>query len=242
MIIFLFKMSKKEKPRLTRLTAILTQLQSKRMWTAREIAEKHQISIRTVYRDIRTLESAGIPIVTIEGKGYSIMQGFHLPPVMFTEREANAMITAEQIILRNKDKSLIEEYKNAVAKVKAILRYSQKEKTALLSERIVIRKNEENNNTSNYLMQIQEAVTNFKLIEMIYYSLQNEKTKRIIEPFALYSTQENWLLIAFCRLRNDFRTFRLDRIEKIQVLTQEFEAHKITLQEYFEICKEKNTN
>ncbi len=235
-------MSKKEKPRLTRLTAILTQLQSKRMWTAREIAEKHQISIRTVYRDIRTLESAGIPIVTIEGKGYSIMQGFHLPPVMFTEREANAMITAEQIILRNKDKSLIEEYKNAVAKVKAILRYSQKEKTALLSERIVIRKNEENNNTSNYLMQIQEAVTNFKLIEMIYYSLQNEKTKRIIEPFALYSTQENWLLIAFCRLRNDFRTFRLDRIEKIQVLTQEFEAHKITLQEYFEICKEKNTN
>ena len=66
----------KEKPRLARLTAILTQLQSKSLLTAREIADKHDVSIRTVYRDIRTLESSGIPIVTEEGKGYSIMEGF----------------------------------------------------------------------------------------------------------------------------------------------------------------------
>ncbi len=235
-------MSENEKPRLTRLTDVLTQLQSKKILTAREIAEKHQISIRTVYRDIRTLERSGIPIVTIEGKGYSIMQGFNLPPVMFTESEANAMITAEQIIAGNKDKSLIEEYQNAVAKVKAILRYSQKEKVALLSERIVVRKKDENQNTSNYLMIIQEAVTNFKLIKISYESLQNKKTERLVEPFALYSTQENWLLIAYCRLRKDFRVFRLDRIKKLQVQHQQFEAHKMTLQEYFEICKEKYSN
>lgn len=107
----------KDKPRLARLTAIITQLQSKRIVTARDIAEKYDISIRTVYRDIRTLEESGIPIVTEEGKGYSIMEGYKLPPVMFTEEEANALITAEQLLLKNKEQSLVEHYKSAVTKI-----------------------------------------------------------------------------------------------------------------------------
>jgi predicted DNA-binding transcriptional regulator YafY len=78
-----FKMEK-DKPRLARLTAILTQLQSKRVVSAREIAEKHDVSIRTIYRDIRILEQSGIPIFTQEGKGYSIVENYKLPPVMFT--------------------------------------------------------------------------------------------------------------------------------------------------------------
>ena len=135
-----------EKPRLSRLTAILTQLQSKRILTAREIAEKHHVSIRTIYRDIRTLENSGIPIVTEEGKGYSLMQGFNLPPIMFTEKEANALITAEQLILKNKDKSFTEEYQNAVSKIKSILQFSQKEKIEFLAERIFVRDNNKNNN------------------------------------------------------------------------------------------------
>ena len=235
-------MNEKPTTRLSRLTSIVTQLQSKRVLTAREIAEKHHVSIRTVYRDIRALESSGIPIVTEEGKGYSIMQGFNLPPVMFTENEANALITAEQLILKNKDKSFAEHYKNAVSKIKAILRHSQKEKTELLAQRIVFRSNAENKKTSNYLMTIQVAIANYNLIDIEYTSLKNEHTKRVIEPFALYSTQENWLLIAFCRLRNNFRAFRLDYIQQLLVQNQCFEPHNITLQEYFEICKEKYSN
>lgn len=228
-----------EKSRLSRLTAILTQLQSKRILTAREIAEKHNVSIRTIYRDIRTLENSGIPIITEEGKGYSLMDGFNLPPVMFTEKEANALITAEQLILKNKDKSFAIEYQNAVAKIKSILRHSQKEKIEFLSERIHFRNNTENQKTSGYLMIIQSAISDFNLIEIEYLSLQGENTKRTIEPFALYSTQENWLLIAVCRLRKDFRVFRLDHIQKLIVKNQYFEPQKITLQEYFEICREK---
>lgn len=72
----------KEKPRLARLTAILTQLQSKRMVTAGELAERHDVSIRTIYRDVRTLEKSGIPILTEEGKGYRIMDGYKMAPVM----------------------------------------------------------------------------------------------------------------------------------------------------------------
>jgi len=227
-------MEEKEKPRLSRLTAILTQLQSKRILTAREIAEKHHVSIRTIYRDIRTLENSGIPIITEEGKGYSIMQGFNLPPVMFTEKEANALITAEQLVIKNKDQSFTEAYKNAISKIKATLRYSQKGKVELLSERIAFAGNLENKKTSNYLMIIQSAIVNFNLLDIKYLSLKDENSRRVIEPFALYSTQEKWLLIAFCRLRRDFRVFRLDHIQKLIVQNQHFEPHNMTLQEYFE--------
>lgn len=228
-----------EKPRLARLTAILTQLQSKRILTAREIAERHQVSIRTVYRDIRTLESSGIPIITEEGKGYSLMEGFNLPPVMFTEAEAQALITAEQLILKNKDLSFATEYQNAVSKIKSTLRHSQKEKVDLLSKRIYFRQNIENQKSSEYLMTIQSAIVDSKLIELKYLSLQNKKTNRIVEPFALYSTQDNWLLIAICRLRKAFRAFRLDQIQELKVMQEQFDPQKITLQEYFVICREK---
>lgn len=229
-----------EKPRLARLTAILTQLQSKRILTARELAERYQVSIRTVYRDIRTLESSGIPIITEEGKGYSLMEGFNLPPVMFTEAEAQALITAEQLILKSKDLSFATHYQNAVSKIKSTLRHSQKEKVELLSQRIYFRQNIENLKTSEYLMTIQSAIADSKLIQLDYLSLENKRSKRSIEPFALYNTKENWLLIAICRLRNDFRAFRLDQIQELQALNEQFEPQKITLQEYFEICREKS--
>ncbi len=229
----------KEKPRLARLTAILTQLQSKRIVTARDIAEKHDVSIRTVYRDIRTLEKSGIPIVTEEGKGYSIMEGYKIPPVMFTEEEANALITAEQIINRNKDKSLTNSYSSAIEKIKSVLKYSQKDKTELLSERLVVRANFENVQTSDYLIQIQMAITSFQVLHIDYHSLKKVDTQRKIEPFALLHTQENWTLVAFCRLRNEFRLFRLDCIQKLKQTQTTFEPHNITLQEFFEEERKK---
>lgn len=226
--------------RLSRLTAILTQLQTKRLLTASELASKFSVSNRTIYRDIKALEQAGVPILTEDGKGYSLMEGYRIPPVMFTESEANALITAEQLILKNKDASFVKEYTEAILKIKSVLRSNTKDKANLLSNRIVFRQNIENDRTSNYLATLQLALTNFNLTKINYHSTEtNQTTERTIEPFAIYSTKENWLLIAFCRLRKDFRTFRLDRILKLNVLNEQFEPHKMTLQEYFEICKEK---
>lgn len=71
--------------RLSRLIAILTQLQTKRLLTATQLADKFSVSIRTIYRDIRALEQAGVPIITEDGKGYTLMEGYRVPPVMFTE-------------------------------------------------------------------------------------------------------------------------------------------------------------
>lgn len=228
-----------DKPRLARLTAIMTQLQSKRIVTARDIAEKHNVSIRTVYRDIRTLEKSGIPIITEEGKGYSMMEGYKLPPVMFSEDEANALITAEQIILKNKDKSLADNYKSAIEKIKSVLKSSQKGKTELLSERIQVRSNIKTENTSHFLIQLQSAITNYQIVDLDYLSLQEKASKREIEPFALIHTQDNWVLVAFCRLRGDFRAFRLDRMRSISIRSACFEPHQITLQEYFEEARRK---
>ena len=229
----------KEKPRLARLTAIITQLQSKKLVTATEIAKKHNVSVRTVYRDIRTLELSGIPIVTEEGKGYSIMEGYKIPPVMFTEEEAQALITAEKIIAKNKDQSLVETYSNAIEKIKSVLRLSQKDKTELLSERLQVRSNSKTDESSNFLIQFQSAITAYKLAEIAYVSVKKETSKRTIEPFALIHTQDNWILIAFCRLRKDFRAFRLDRMQNILIKNEVFEPHKITLQEYFDIKRKE---
>ena len=228
-----------DKPRLARLSAIITELQSKRIVTAKDIATKYKVSIRTVYRDIRTLEKSGVPIITEEGKGYSIMEGYKLPPIMFTEEEAMALITAEQLIKQNKDKSLSKSYENAITKIKSILKYNQKAKTELLTSRLQVRTNRTKENTSHYLIQLQSNIANFQVIDINYLSLSNHTTQRKIEPFALYTTKENWVLVAFCQDKKDFRAFRLDCIQDLKVTGNTFEPHKITLEQYLEQCRKK---
>lgn len=216
-------------------------LQTKRLLTTPELARKFTVSNRTIYRDIKALEQAGVPILTQEGKGYSLMEGYRIPPIMFTESEANALITVEKLVLKNKDTSLIQEYTEAVNKIKAVLKSTSKEKTELLAKRIVVRPQIQYTDTSNTLSKIQTAITEFRIVELIYQSATtNEITKRNIEPFALYNnTQESWNLIAFCRLRKDFRLFRLDKIQKFIITENKFKPHKITLEEYIEMQRKK---
>ena len=227
-------MNDNETSRLSRLTAILLQLQSNRLVTATSLAAKFNVSVRTIYRDIRALEQSGVPIVTEEGKGYSLMEGYRIPPVTFSEREANALITAEQFVLKNKDESFIKDYTDAVTKIKSVLRESTKEGANLLSDRIAIDQNSSYDRTSNYLSSLQLALTNFSLVSMEYQKEgANETSQRIVESFALLTVNENWLLLAFCRMRKEFRFFRLDRIKRVQVLNERFEPHNMTLMEYF---------
>ncbi len=219
--------------RLSRLTAILIQFQTKRMVTASELSEKFQVSKRTIYRDIKALEKAGVPILTEEGKGYTLMEGYKVPPVMFTENQANALILAEQLVLKNKDASFVKDYSKAIDKIKAILRYNIKDKANLLANRTQYTQviNQERN--SNNLSDLQNALTNYNLVKMEYINKEGTTTKRLIEPFALLNS-ENWYLIAWCRLRKEFRFFRLDRIQKTKILSEHFEPHDMTLQEYFD--------
>ncbi|MEM7298248.1 MAG: WYL domain-containing protein [Bacteroidota bacterium] len=192
------------------------------------------MSVRTIYRDIRTLEQSGIPIITEEGKGYAIMEGYHLPPVLFSEDEANALITIEQLASKNKDQSLTESVSSAIEKIKAILRYSQKGNANLLADRIYFGGNNSKERSSNNLMQIQSAIIHFQVVKINYNSSEKKQTTRDIEPFAVYSIHGNFLLIAFCRLRNDFRAFRIDFIKSLSLQNETFTPHDMTIKEYFE--------
>jgi predicted DNA-binding transcriptional regulator YafY len=225
-------MDNNETKRLSRLTAILTQLQTKRIVTAVELAAKFSVSVRTIYRDIRALEQSGVPVLTEEGKGYSLMEHYRLPPVTFSENEANALILAEQLVSKNPDASFVKDYMAAIDKIKAILRHSVRDKANLLSERTRLNLSLEKN--SNNLSQLQFALTNYNLIKVVYTNEAKETSTRLLEPFALLSTQDNWLLVAYCRLRNGFRYFRLSRIEKLELLSEKFTPHKLTLQEFFD--------
>lgn len=227
-------MGDQDTKRLSRLTAIITQLQSKRLITAADLAERFNVSVRTIYRDIRALEQAGVPVLTEEGRGYTMMEGYRIPPLMFTEKQANALVLAEQLVLKNRDRSFVQDYCEAIDKIKAILRESGKDKANLLSERTRFNQNINRERNSSYISELQYALTNFFQVRINYVNKDDSFSDRIVEPFALISTTENWLLIAWCRLRKEFRYFRLDRMLKIQVLTEKFEPHKMTLQQYFD--------
>ncbi|MEM7134393.1 MAG: YafY family protein [Chloroflexota bacterium] len=227
-------MNNKETKRISRLTEIITQLQTKRLLTASELATKFSVSVRTIYRDIRALEQAGIPIYVEEGKGYGLMEHYRLPPVMFTESEANALITAEQLVLKNKDSSLIKDYANAIDKIKSVLNRNAKDNANLLSERTQFSQLKDIERTSSNLSALQFALTNFFLAKINYTNVANETTNRTIEPFALLSARDGWLLVAWCRLRKEFRHFRLDRIRKLEILSEGFTPHDMTLQEFFD--------
>jgi predicted DNA-binding transcriptional regulator YafY len=227
--------------RLTRLSAILLQLQTKKVVSSADLAEKFEVSVRTIYRDIRVLEQIGVPIASREGKGYTLAEGYKIPPIMFSEEEASALITAAQLLKLNKDSSLISAFEQAVDKVKAVLNYTTREKLELLSTRVAISPAYIEVSTSSSLTLIQNALTSFTLLR-IRYKAEGEKqdTERLIEPFAFYySGQQQWALIAFCRLRNDFRMFRLDRISDVYSMEIKFEPHQLSLQQYL-LGKEKN--
>ncbi len=223
---------------LSRLLSILTILKSKRIITGTELAEKFDVSLRTIYRDIKKLEESGVPIITIDGRGYSIMEGYNVAPIMFDEMEVNALITAEQLIAKTNDDSLIKHFGETLQKIKSIFKSSLQSQGELLNSKMAVLKSKTDDVKSTSLSYIQMAITNFRVTEISYKALGKELTRRKIEPLALYCYDERWIVIGWCRLRQDFRSFRLDRIVHFKILEEAFEDKKFDLRKYFLSCDE----
>jgi len=222
---------------LSRLISILTLLKSKRLLTATELAQKYEVSVRTIYRDIRKLEEAGVPVVPIEGRGYSLGDGYTVAPVQFTEKQANALITAQHLVSQTNDASFVEDFKEALTKIKSVFRTSIQQKSELLHSKIHIFDTNYENISSNALSGIQLAITNFNYVEINYQKANDPNISfRKIEPYAFYATNHKWILIAWCHLRNDYRAFRIDRIQHFKILQDKFEDRKFNLQTYFQTC------
>ncbi|OUR95594.1 DNA-binding transcriptional regulator [Flavobacteriales bacterium 34_180_T64] len=222
---------------LSRLISILTLLRAKRLLTASELSNKFEVSIRTIYRDIRKLEDAGIPVTTVEGKGYSLMEGYAVSPVQFTEKQANALITAQLLVHQTNDTSFAEDFNEALTKIKSVFRTSIQEKSELLASKIYVFDTNYENISSDALSEIQLAITHFNYVEINYRkAVDSAITNRKIEPYALFSTKHKWILISWCYLRDDYRAFRLDRIQNFKILDEKFMDRKFNLQSYFQSC------
>jgi predicted DNA-binding transcriptional regulator YafY len=211
--------------RFDRVSAILILLQTKKWVTANEISERFDVSKRTIYRDLQTLQEAGIPIGAEAGKGYFIVEGFHLPPVMFTPDEASSLILAGKLIEKMADQSIGKGYNSALEKIRAILPEKEKIYLEKLDKGIEVFYTSSlisPDLAGNILSEIQRALANKQVITIDYQSLHKDETitNRNIEPIVLCFYSMHWHLIAYCRLRGEFRDFRVDRIKKI-ALTNE---------------------
>ncbi|PSL47983.1 putative DNA-binding transcriptional regulator YafY [Chitinophaga niastensis] len=221
--------------RFDRLTAILIHLQSKKLVLAQEMADRFDISLRTVYRDIRSLEQAGVPVIGEKGLGYSIMEGYRLPPVMFTEEEVIAFLMAEKILENHADLQNSERFKSAMFKVKAVLRNAQKKVLEDLEESITVKhKNSEHNYLVNdTLPQLIKAVGEKKTLHLQYAS-EEGTTERDIEPIGIFHEHGTWNAIAFCHLQKVYRHFRMERIFSISFTNKPFHKQHPSLSEYLE--------
>ena len=210
-----------------RLNAILIQLQSKRIVKASEIAERFEISLRTVYRDIRALEESGVPIGAEAGVGYFLMENYKLPPVMFTKEEASALLFGEKLVEKMSDEQIKKEFCSALFKIKAILKPEEKDRLEKLHDQISVLNFTASNENFNrlYLHEIQQALVAKQVLEIEYQGGYGaEATKRSVEPIGLCNYSSRWHLIAWCRLRGEYRDFRLDRISNLNLTTEYFKG------------------
>ena len=232
--------------RLDRLTSLLTSLQSGRWRTAEEFAERYGISIRTVYRDIRALEDAGVPVLSEAGRGYTLMEGYRLPPVMFTRSEAAALLTGEKLLQKQSSRHLLEDYRSAMEKVRAVLRNTDKDFLEALGKKIAVYAMPESSSSAMHeriFPFLQDALAHRTVLCIVHRSLEAEQPlERVVEPLGLLQMGAHWYLAAWCRLRTDYRMFRLDRIlqfsETKEVLP---EKHPHSLQTFIKNYHERAT-
>ena len=210
--------------RIDRLAAILIQLQSRPLIKAQDIADKFSISLRTVYRDVKALEEAGVPVIGEAGTGYKLMEGYKLPPVMFNQDEATALLTASKLVQSKTDSGISKHYTAALDKIRAILRHSEKDHIEEIDEHIAVMTHPSfvhQPQTELHLQSILKAIGSSLIIEINYTSLEkNETTRRKVEPVGIYYLGSHWYLIAWCQLRNDYRNFRTDKIKQL-IITAE---------------------
>ena len=185
--------------RIDRLTAILIQLQTKRIITGQEIAERFDISLRTVYRDIRALENAGVPIGSEAGLGYFLSEGYHLPPVVFTKDEAGSLMMGSKLIEKFSDPSVNRHFAMALDKVKAVLGKNEKDHLNTLTSYIEVLKSSPGTKTgfpNDLLLDIQSVLGQNRLIQIQYTSgSKAETTQRRIEWVADSRVIENLLAV-----------------------------------------------
>lgn len=206
--------------RADRLFEIIQLMRRKTTVRARDLAEALEVSERTVYRDIRDLMASGVPIEGEAGVGYVLRAGFDLPPLMFREAEIEALVLGARIVESWADSELADAATDAIAKIEAVipdrLRGYMAE-TALLapSTRFV-------EPVGFDLADLRRAVRSRLKVRFGYGDVLGQRSERTVWPLSLAYFGPVWVLAAWCELREDFRTFRLDRMSGFAVAGERF--------------------
>jgi predicted DNA-binding transcriptional regulator YafY len=177
-----------------------------------------------------------VPVIGEAGVGYSLVEGYKLPPVQFTLSEATAFLTAEKLIEKLTDQSLNESYQSAMFKVKSVMRNAEKKHLETIEENIAVLSNPytpESKNKADFLQLIIEAIAKKQILLLHYFANHNQQNStRNIEPIGIFFQMGKWHLIAYCHLRNDYRDFRMDRIEQLKNTDSNFRKEHPTLKKF----------
>ena len=207
--------------RADRLFQIVQLVRGRRLSTGDWLAQRLAVSLRTVYRDIADLQQQGVPIDGEAGVGYRMRAGFDLPPLMFTQDEAKALVAAVRLAQPRLDPGLAAGAENALAKVIAVLPTNVRaaaESLAVYAPDAGIDKA-----TRQRLEVLRGAADARRKLRVDYLDLSDRRTKsRLLRPLGCFYWSATWTLAAWCELRDDFRSFRVDRIEKLDVLEERF--------------------
>ncbi len=216
--------------RIDRLTGMILLLQGHRVITAEQVAAHFEISVRTVYRDLSALGEAGVPILAEAGVGYSLMRGYHMPPVMFTEDEAAALFLSGEITDQIADESLRTALRSALLKVRSVLPRERHDYLNRLKNVVRVRlpaRNNDEGDEHSLLMPLQQAVVRRQRVSLRYDAGgRGEVTERIVEPLGILFYGQQWHLLAWCTMRRDFRDFRMDRVVSWELRPEVFPGHE----------------
>ncbi|MCF6189188.1 MAG: YafY family transcriptional regulator [Cocleimonas sp.] len=210
--------------RADRLFQIIQFLRTRRVTTASWLAERLEVSERTIYRDIKDLILSGVSIEGEAGVGYVVRRGFDLPPLMFSENEISALTLGARIVESWADASLATAAQSALSKIETVLPDDLKgslENTLLFSPLTRITPE-----ISTAMAEIRFAADNRRKVSLQYSTATGKSSERVIWPLGLFFWGSVWTIGAWCELRNDFRIFRLDRVDTLCVLDEEYPLEK----------------
>jgi predicted DNA-binding transcriptional regulator YafY len=201
--------------RADRLFLIVQALRGRRAVTARRLGEVLGVSLRTVYRDVADLQLSGMPVEGAAGVGYTLRGGAEVPPLMFTREELEALVTGVRLTHGFAGERLSRAAQQALIKIEAVLPEDLKRR----SERspIYAPRTESRAAVRGRIDLLHAAMDARHVVRLTYADRGGEPTARAVEPLCLAFWGLVWTLGAWCRLRDDFRNFRLDRIVQLEV-------------------------
>ncbi|USB33049.1 YafY family protein [Paenibacillus sp. YPG26] len=215
--------------RTDRLLAIVLTLQSRKSLRAEDLAAEFETSVRTIYRDMQALSEAGVPVVGAPGTGYSLMEGYFLPPVSFTSEEAVALLIGTDFIGRYFDDRYGSCAETSRRKIEAILPENIRTEAGKVRATIRLLSESREDATGEYasLGKLRLAVLQQRKVRLRYIRIApgthgEQRSDRIVLPYGLMLVQGKWMLLGYCELRREIRHFRVSRITDLTLLDEKF--------------------